>query len=420
MIYGIVAENFNNLSKKLTKISKKCEKYNNEFKFEVIGERFVTVKDPSTHKEYVIKYIDIDVEGKAIVNDWEFAATIQHTESGNIITGVPGIEIPERYYTVAPRCEHCNSNRHRNDTYLVRNTITGEFKQVGRTCLKDFTNGLDAELVALYESYIHEVEEASEISFGSFNYTRYYDIVKFVEITAELVNRVGFVSASNGDFDRPSTKVVVGDIYDYSTGRLSGKLEESIERYINKIGFKFNNNTTIEEAHKALEWIRNLEDVDFGYMSNLKTVCSSDYIESRNFGIAASLITAYKRAMDFIKKNEEKENELNSKKSSEFFGNIKDKIELNVISSKRVGSYENEYGVTNIYEFIDSNNNVFIWKTGNDIPDNVRKIKGTIKDHSEYRGVKQTILTRCKVIEFEEVQHEEGTFNLSTLDTLYA
>lgn len=50
--------------------------------------------------------------------------------------------------------------------------------------------------------------------------------------------------------------------------------------------------------------------------------------------------------------------------------------------------------------FEDAQGHQFLWKTGSYIEaqegDKVT-LKGTIKAHSEYKGIKQTELTRCKV-----------------------
>lgn len=65
--------------------------------------------------------------------------------------------------------------------------------------------------------------------------------------------------------------------------------------------------------------------------------------------------------------------------------------------------------------------NVFTWKTSTWVEDGVQTIKGTVKAHNEFRGTKQTELTRCKVTSVkkaEEETHEEGTFDLSVLDIL--
>ena len=136
MKYAIPECNMESLEKKLNRISKKCDKYGCEFKFERIGEHFgdVNVIDEmdelgrvlKSHLE-TIKYIDVDVEGTAVVNGWQFAASLEFTEKGNIISGVGGIEVPERYYSCYPWCEHCKTSRDRRHSFIVYKAETGEF-----------------------------------------------------------------------------------------------------------------------------------------------------------------------------------------------------------------------------------------------------------------------------------------------------
>ena len=57
------------------------------------------------------------------------------------------------------------------------------------------------------------------------------------------------------------------------------------------------------------------------------------------------------------------------------------------------------YGdVTHIYRFEDENGNIIIWKTGNWLDDEQKdfSFKATIKEHSEYKGEKQTVVQRPK------------------------
>ena len=54
----------------------------------------------------------------------------------NNIRSVVDVEIPKEYCTYELRYDHCNSNRHRNSTYIIQNTDTGEFKQVESTCTR--------------------------------------------------------------------------------------------------------------------------------------------------------------------------------------------------------------------------------------------------------------------------------------------
>ena len=56
-----------------------------------------------------------------------------------------------------------------------------------------------------------------------------------------------------------------------------------------------------------------------------------------------------------------------------------------------------------IHIFKDADGNVLIWKTGSPLDRNIIdegdlvELTGTVKEHSEYKDEKQTVLTRCKV-----------------------
>lgn len=109
----------------------------------------------------------------------------------------------------------------------------------------------------------------------------------------------------------------------------------------------------------------------------------------------------------------------------EYYGAVGDKFEKEMTFEKMFG-FETMYGYQYILLFRDEENHVFVWKTTNgmykiDLKDVKGKgvnehsvfdgaykdyeighkylIKGTIKNHEEYRGVKQTVITRCKVVD---------------------
>lgn len=90
------------------------------------------------------------------------------------------------------------------------------------------------------------------------------------------------------------------------------------------------------------------------------------------------------------------------KSGSEYVGQIGDKLEARV---RFVTSYSYETHITYrgethyIYKF-DLDGNTIIWNTTawQDVDEGSEYlIKGTIKDHSEYKGDKQTVLTRCRI-----------------------
>lgn len=185
MEYAIYEGNMERLEKKLTRIFNKCKAYGCDFHYQQTGEVFKELKDENG-KTYNARFVLVEAEGTVVINDWEFIAEVDHTEKGNIITGV-GVEVPERYYISKPVCEHCNSNRYRKNTYIVRNKTTGEFKQVGKSCLKDFTHGMSAEAVTQYMSLFDTLIEG-EAPVEFINYQDFAD--QILDVFQSIQNNI--------------------------------------------------------------------------------------------------------------------------------------------------------------------------------------------------------------------------------------
>ena len=85
----------------------------------------------------------------------------------------------------------------------------------------------------------------------------------------------------------------------------------------------------------------------------------------------------------------------------DYYGKIGDKIDITG-KINRAGHYETQFGTVVIFKIIDSDGNIFVWKTTTYIDienDSFVNVRGTIKDHNEFRNEKQTVLTRCKITE---------------------
>ena len=107
-----------------------------------------------------------------------------------------------------------------------------------------------------------------------------------------------------------------------------------------------------------------------------------------------------------LKKEEEIEEFVNSliydESPSEFIGEIGDRIEVELTCDKAM-PIMNTYGTNYFHTFHDDCGNVYIWSTTSRLleTDVTYKVRGTVKEHSVYKNVKQTILTRCKCEEVE-------------------
>ena len=388
MQYRIFEGNMERLEKKLQRISNKCMKYGNDFTYEKIGEEFAEHEDENG--KYTVKYIIIEAEGKAIINDWKFIASVQHTDKGNIIKRCCEVEVPERYYNSACTCEHCNSKRYRKDTYIVQNTISGEFKQVGKSCLKDFTCGMSAEGIASYISLFDELIEGEYIE-PDYHATRYIEVKEAMQYIAETIKHFGYVKSEE---TRP-TKQRAREYFEVEhgmIGRYYGKYAEELRAEIEAVSFDAKSDYAKDLTEKVLEWIKR-QDEPNNYFHNLKTVCSLEYITFENFGLLASVFPAYDRNLE-REKRRAKEHAQDQK--SEYVGNVGDRITVQIADFTIVTSWETDFGTTFIYKIVDANGNIYTWKTSGGIADETKVITGTVKSHKEYRGIKQTELTRCR------------------------
>lgn len=112
-----------------------------------------------------------------------------------------------------------------------------------------------------------------------------------------------------------------------------------------------------------------------------------------------------------ISEAQRKQEEMTAPMNSEYVGNVGDKIEMPVtfwkMSTYKVKAFGGYYNrdepameTKYIYSFIDASGNCLIWNTTsfNELTAGDKLIlKGTIKGHKEYKGIKQTELQRCKI-----------------------
>lgn len=82
--------------------------------------------------------------------------------------------------------------------------------------------------------------------------------------------------------------------------------------------------------------------------------------------------------------------------SSQYQGNIGDRIvvEVTVTKALHLNGY---YGPSTMHIMNDVDGNEYVWTTAAKswAEGSVKTIRGTIKDHKEYKNTKQTVLTRC-------------------------
>lgn len=392
MRYAIYEGNMERIEKKMTRIQNKCRKYGCDFHYEEVGEEYRELKDKNGNI-YTARFVIIEAEGVAVVSGWKFIASVEHTEKGNIINRACDIEVPERYYTGKPVCEHCQSRRYRKDTYIVMNEETGEFKQVGKSCLKDFTHGMSAEAVAQYTAAFDSLIEG-EAPYEGCHIERYFDTKEFLQYVAETIRHFGYVKRDFYDYNSDSTVERASDYYLVDRGWGDRIVREKRMNEMESCGFNPNSPEAAQETENALAWIAEQPE-DNNYMHNLKTAAALEYSSFKRLGILTSLFPTYNRE---LKKEVKRREEEKAAGASEWMGAIGERITVKVAKISCVTGWETQWGYTKIYKIEDEAGNIFTWKTSNWVDEKLTVIKGTVKEHNEYRGAKQTELTRCKCI----------------------
>ena len=406
MEYAIYEGFYPEVEKKLRRIERKCAAHNCAFHFEVKGEEIRDCYpldgygfEDHNKPPYKCKFVLIEVEGTARVDNWECIAVMEHTASGNIIRKInTEMEVPERFYHSDDVCEHCGTMRSRKELFVVHNVETDEWRQVGKTCLKLYTGGLSAEAVAAYLDGIRfligkEHEFDPDVCLSENN--------KWFKVEDVLGYAVEIIAACNGVYikadEMGSTKLMVYTMLQRE--ELWLKIVNLNNKYAPRnVYFEkkhFNKPETEEKVKAIMDYYNGLE-TDGEFVHNVKVAFAEGYVTRKAIGFLCYLPIGYEKAMQ--KENEQKALAA-AKAKVEFYGEIGKRYTLKIDSVMLVTSWETEYGYTYLYKFT-SGNNVLVWKTSKYIfaeDEVLDEITFTVKAHNEYRGENQTEVTRCKI-----------------------
>ena len=402
MIYAVHEANMDRLQKHMTRIRNKCEKYGCEFKCAEVGEEFRTIKDDKGNED-LARFVLVDVEGTAMLNNWEFIARLEHTRNGNIIHKCSSaVEVPERYYNSPPVCEHCGTNRYRKDTFVVHNVETDEFKQVGKSCLLDFTHGLSAEGITAFLAGFDKLAEFETPPGGCGGWEHYVDRDLFLRYVAETVRLCGYVKRRDDIYDEVDHNNTLDRAVRIMDWREKGRKPfmwtvADIEAIIPS-GFDANGEKAREIAQSAYDYVRDLEG-NTNYIHNLRTVIANDYVSYSNLGLLASAIPFYNRYVERCEEENSRKKEMRKEvENSKWLGEVGDRLkDVPIAGVKVMWSGCNEFGTQFLYKLVDQNANVLIWSTGKELPEEDFTLTGTVKELKEYNGVKETVVTRCRV-----------------------
>jgi hypothetical protein len=180
-------------------------------------------------------------------------------------------------------------------------------------------------------------------------------------------------------------------------------------------------------AAAAETWAESLTDAQINaekgdYLHNLRAAARTGVVGFKTAGIVASMVTAYQR---FVSRERERAERAARPRLDAFVGNVGDKVTFGlpakvgkkgqllkgapvVLSTEAVtldfvAGYDSDFGYVTILKFRTAEGASLVWKSTSDTgvtrADAGKKytLAGSIKKHDNYKGEKQTVLTRCAV-----------------------
>lgn len=181
---------------------------------------------------------------------------------------------------------------------------------------------------------------------------------KALDSRQEMIQPLGF--GADG-----KSHIVLGDTYS-----IKSELKEAGARYNREMGWHF---LTKPEGYDTME------------------VSADDLVSE----FPVEFLEEAKDIVDGMKKA------LKPEDLSDYVGKVKERLTMEFIHESSISymshGWNDEIEMKYIHKFRDAEGNLFVWFTTVGLEEGSTISAGTVKDHSEYEGTKQTVLTRCKV-----------------------
>lgn len=318
--------------------------------------------------------------------------------------------VPWRFHSAGCDCAHCHANVTRNNLFIVHNAKTGEIAQVGRNCLKEYgfsqtgVNGIvdfckiSASIAQKYKE-LHDEQSNwhDEYNYGSgMKMYESTELELWIATCAAVIKSVGsYIGTRDAEFE--------GRWYD-----LDDCQEDEISTF-NAAKRRLSRNWTPsdeerEYAREVIEYAKNIEikgDFNRNFQAKIRELATFRHVPEPKLSCLAFLPASFEKSKEIAKKREEWQKVLDGY-ADEYVGEVGDKLKDMKVTFTKCRKFEGYYGTTHFVEFVDEARRLLVWKTsksdatGFSVGDKF-VLSATIKAHDEYKGLKQTMITRAKL-----------------------
>lgn len=415
--YRIPDEKWETFQKKIAALAKKAATYGNEpvtwtkTREELKG-RYVELPSGKMLKvgDYLFYHVRVS-GGEPKIPGWSLSAVIEHLAAGNIVSCVPGQSIPDEYRTtLATRCDHCNAKLKRNETVVIRHD-DGHYVQIGKNCVAAYLGSGDPRVCLFYLEFMRSLVACSgeDEEDGGDHGPRpaaVYTPSEIIYFTFGLIGVDGWVSRKMAD--EKGILPTSSQLHTFLNTTNRSKLDREELEYIQAVEEKAAQHAA--DVPRVLAWAATLEGKS-EYEHNLKLLCAEVAIRPKNVALVASSVAGWRRSQDLSARGTERREHT----PSTHFGKVKERVNLDV-EVIMVRPCSSDWGTSFLYVMLNAAGQRFKYFSSRELgcdttfPGNqVRgwrateagdkiQLRATIKAHGEYKGEKETVLTRGELL----------------------
>lgn len=393
VVFCVARDNAQELTKRLESLNKRAKRAGLPFaQMRWTGEREVLnyKRRRSDTQSYDFMHEYVIVSGDTLeIPGFRMIAKLTHTqEGGTLISRVPlawlGDEVIyseidlSQYFTADPHCDHCSTKRRRKETFILH-CNDGQIRQIGRTCLRDYTGSDSPEKIAKHLEYVEDFFRHARNSTGD----------------RPLIPVLDYLVHVNADVR----------MYGYRKGVTKGSAASNYWHLVHGTTGDPDYITPTPEdldlAQRVIEWGKTINVDESDFLHNVKTLLEQEYADA-GYGFLAYAPIAYAKEMrkrDALN-GHGKENE---RGEVDHISTVGTRI-VRQFTVKRTISVRSEYnpsGYCPMYILEDEYGNPARWFSSRDVgllDGGVYLFRATVKAHEVHdRYGKTTTLTRCKI-----------------------
>jgi hypothetical protein len=308
------------------------------------------------------------------LDGWRIAAVVRQRGADaqlRPVPGAPSLRLPaERWRTAS--CDHCRVVRNRKETFLLFHDGDGAVRQVGSSCMRDFLGGHDPERLCRQAEYLLLAgAELSDADGGTAEPAATLELEAFLAHAARVVRRAGWTTRAAATDETPSS---------------ADQAEASLEH-----------EAPLDPADRRLArgtiaWARELLPLKrdpSAFELDLVAAVNEPWITRRERGLICAAVMIRRREL------------ARARVRSRHQGRVGDEIDVVGLVEYVFTRPSARWGSVHHAILRDLQGNRYRWWSSRPLPiEEYRayRLSGRVTAHDEYRGERETVLTRCRTV----------------------